>query len=169
MGKRFQELSQKGKNKSLFCPKLAVWAKNSLFWCFWPNSRNLWPKCYIPLESVIFFWIFETKKIEKNQKKNFFYIMVHPNFKQFEGLLILDSESWNFLWHLPRHIYMIYIHLSGEIQKTIFLSHPNEAGCNSNVFHIVWKFQFYMVYISRRLLLCVSEVAINMRSVLYET
>ena len=34
--------------------------------------------CYIPLESVIFYWIFETKKNQKWKKIYFFYIRVHP-------------------------------------------------------------------------------------------
>ena len=39
---------------SYFWSTLAICTKNSLFWCFWPISWNLWPKCYILLKSVIF-------------------------------------------------------------------------------------------------------------------
>ena len=54
-----------------FLINLVICPKNSVFWIFWPFFSNIWPKCYISLESVIFFWFFETlkKKIHFFSKK----------------------------------------------------------------------------------------------------
>ena len=47
-------------------------SKNGIFWLFWPIFSNICSKCYTLLESVNFFWSFETLKMKIHffSKKN---------------------------------------------------------------------------------------------------
>ena len=59
--KEFQKWTKNVKI-SYFWAKLAVGAKNSLFWRFWPISGNLWPKLLYIVGISDFFLIFLDKK-----------------------------------------------------------------------------------------------------------
>ena len=60
-------------------------AKKGIFCIFWPIFPNIWPKCPTPLESVKFFWLFETLK----SKIHFF----HQKFYKGSPLWILGEMS----------------------------------------------------------------------------
>ena len=60
-------------------------AKKDIFCIFWPIFPNIWPKCHTPLESVKFFWLFETLK----SKIHFF----HQKFYKGSPLWILGEMS----------------------------------------------------------------------------
>ena len=69
----------------LFWPNWAILPQNGIFYIFWPTFSNIWPKCHTPLESVKFFWLFETLK----SKIHFF----HQKFYKGSPLWILGEMS----------------------------------------------------------------------------
>ena len=66
---------------SYFGGKLAVWPKNSLFWCFWPISGILWPRLLYTVGISDFFLNFWDQKKSKKSKKIFFLFNGPPYFQ----------------------------------------------------------------------------------------